>query len=90
MKTETHTPGNYNTDVRLWQNYGHVQSQASPMGGVSVTINRHGMVGNGLRIMAQFTSRRHASKVLREAGWGITRQLGTQVKTSLSARYVRR
>jgi len=81
---------NYNTDQTLWETYGKRLSDCSPMGAVSVTINRYGTVGNGHRIMAQFSSRKHAAQILRNAGFMITRALGCgHVKTNLNARYVR-
>lgn len=80
---------NYNTDQILWENYGKQMAKKSPTRAVSVTINKHGTVGNGMRIMAQFSTRKHAAKTLQSAGFAISRQLGCgHVKTNLNARYI--
>ena len=79
---------NYNTDKVLWENYGKQASASSPTKAVSVTINRFGTVGNGMRIMAQFSTRKEAARVLQSAGFVVTRALGCgHVKTSLNARF---
>lgn len=90
MKTENNI-GCYNTDQTLWENYGKSASASSPTRAVSVTINKHGMVSNGINIMAQFPSRKSAAQTLKQAGFTITRQLGCgQVKTNLNARFFRK
>jgi len=79
---------NYNTDTILWENYGRQMSAVSPTNAVSVTINKHGTVGNGRNIMAQFSTRKAAAKTLQSAGFSISRQLGCgHVKTNLNARF---
>lgn len=80
--------GCYNTDATLWNNYGRSASASSPTRAVSVTINKYGVVGNGMRVMAVFPSLRSAVNTLAGAGFKITRQLGCgHVKTNFNARF---
>jgi hypothetical protein len=61
------SPGLYNTDQTLWENY-KASRNTMPNGGAPLSLN-NGMVGNGHEILARFASDAEATMTLHAAGF---------------------